>query len=236
MRKVTTLLGIGAAVALTLSMGAMASASTAKARPDNTGSCGPTCVEVSFLQPGRQWVQVDYYGRTGTGTANNLQARTDTNPNEDFRPDGEGAIIPVYCASPGVAAINSILTNNQCELLFNAGLDSSTAFQLQFSPLGVESNMCSGTVGDANPVNGDRIRLEPCGATADTLWIADSPDSGPHGSVPYINGASSNYSNPLVVTAVSGAPKYQKLEVRWLITDTAGIVSDRQLVVLEPGL
>jgi len=246
-RIVIALLGGGAAVALTLGMGAaVASASTASAaRPANTGSCGPQCVDITFLASGSHWTQVDYYGRTAANTAINLQARTNTNSGEDWYPTGEGKVEPTYCASASQAAVNSILTNNQCELLANADLDEATAFQEQFEPLGVPTNMCAGTVnGDEGeaPVNGDRLRLQGCGENADTLWIADAPGgnnnyyNGPNSfGTPYINGASNNYADPLVVTEVSGAPKYQQLQVQYLDVDSSHVVSDRQLVRLIPG-
>ena len=84
--------------------------------------------------------------------------------------------------------------------------------------------MCAGTwngdEGEA-PVNGDRLRLQVCGENAATLWIADAPRNynrydGPLPSgTPYIDGASNNYADPLVVTEVSGAPEHQQLHVHY---------------------
>ena len=74
-----------------------------------------------------------------------------------------------------------------------------------------------------------------CGVTASSIWIGDSNDSvGP--TMPYINGGSSNYSDPLVIHEMSGAPKAQGLDMQNLNVDTHGIVDGNELVGLLPGL
>ena len=140
------------------------------------------------------------------------------------------------------------MTANECTQANNAGLDHAEAFQNEIAPLGdTSSNMCVGTwnsdAGTA-PVSGDRLRLQGCGVNAGTLWIADTTASNnsdhlPHythdGGTPYIDAASNNYAKPLVVTETTGAEAYQRLEVQTLISDSNGVVSDRQLVRLLLG-
>ena len=84
-------------------------------------------------------------------------------------------------------------------------------------------------------MNGDRLRLQVCGENASTLWIADT-NYQHDGALPFIDSASRTTTlTRWSSTEVSGAPAYQQLHVNYLDVDTAGVVSDRQLVRLIPG-
>jgi hypothetical protein len=54
--------------------------------------------------------------------------------------------------------------------------------------------------------------------------------------MPFINGASSNFSDPLVVTEAGVSPAYHTLSLENLNVDSAGIVPGSQLMAFEPGL
>ena len=45
-----------------------------------------------------------------------------------------GTVFPLYCTATGQAQTGSIFTNNQCHLMFVAGLSLATTFQYAFNP------------------------------------------------------------------------------------------------------
>lgn len=234
-RKLAMLAAVPAVAAL-MAAGASGIAQ-AKVVPLNTGSCGPTCVEPYFLLPGKTWVQIDAKGADKVNNPINLQYRTTTNAAEDFSPSDSSTVVPEFCPSTTQAALDPVFSAAQCALLANANLDSSPAWQMRYSPLGVYTGMCVGIWNDSGTGGpGSRIRLEKCGVSRSTVWIEDTNVVNPDHTAPYINGASSNFSDPLVITEATGAPAVQKLELEQLNIDTSGIVSSQQLVGLLPGL
>ncbi len=72
------------------------------------------------------------------------------------------------------------------------------AFEIQYSPYGVDSGLCVGVA--ATAVAGEKVTLQPCGVSAKTVWIVDAQDSVGHGYVPLINGSDTNFSQPFVLT------------------------------------
>ena len=72
------------------------------------------------------------------------------------------------------------------------------AFEVQYSPYGVDSGLCAGVA--ATAVAGEKVTLQPCGVSAKTVWIVDSADTVRHGYVPLINGSNTNFSQPFVLT------------------------------------
>ena len=49
------------------------------------------------------------------------------------------------------------------------------AFEIQYSPYGVDSGLCAGVA--ATAVAGEKVTLQPCGVSAKTVWIVDSADT-----------------------------------------------------------
>ena len=89
---------------------------------------------------------------------------------------------------------------------FAAGLVSSAlnlhyshnwAFEFEYTPNGVGTNLCIGTASTA--ANGTPVVLVPCGASAKSVWVVDSQDSIGRGYVPLINGSDTNFSHPYVL-------------------------------------
>lgn len=218
---------------LVLGLGVAAASAAVSVHPDNTGSCGTSCVEIAFLSSGPQWVQNAPSGVTTTKVG--LNFRTVTNSHEDWLPRDSGDVVPVYCKADGTRAAGSPFTRNQCEDLIGAGYASDPAWQLEYEPLGVPSFQCASTYANGKPKIGALVRLAPCGVNGSSVWIADEADAvGP--TVPYINGGSNNFSDPLVVHEVSGAPVAQQLDLQQLNVDSNNIVDSNELVLVEPGL
>ncbi len=78
-----------------------------------------------------------------------------------------------------------------------------TAYEIQYSPFGVDSGLCVGVGSTA--AAGTKVALEPCGVSSKTVWIKDwsNPAAAifdPGFYVPLINGSNTNFSQPFVLT------------------------------------
>ena len=78
------------------------------------------------------------------------------------------------------------------------------AFELEYAPFGVDSGLCVGVA--ATAVANEGVTLQSCGVSARTVWIwdigknADDPAALRHGYFPLINGSTTNFSHPFVLT------------------------------------
>ena len=92
------------------------------------------------------------------------------------------------------------------------------AFELEYTPYGRGTDLCAGVARTAR--TSTPVSLQPCGASARTVWVLDFFDvkdlpvvSGfpgpPLGYVPVINGSDTNFSHPYVATypAAGAAPQ-----------------------------
>ncbi len=65
----------------------------------------------------------------------------------------------------------------------------------------MDSGLCVGVATTA--VQGEKVTLQPCGASSKTVWIVDiydQPDRVVHRLLPLINGSDTNFSQPFVLT------------------------------------
>ena len=129
-----------------------------------------------------------------------------TDPAEDFTISAQGYVSTFYQAG---------LVSSALELHYAGDF----AFELEYSPYGVDSGLCMGTAVTA--FYGSDVSLQPCGKTAKTIWLLDLADAAgitkpppPPASpasptiealpdepyVPLINGSDTNFSHPFVLT------------------------------------
>ena len=94
------------------------------------------------------------------------------------------------------------------------------AFEIQYSPYGVDSGLCSGVAATATA--GEDVTLQPCGVSAKTLWIVDSADTIRGGYVPLINGSDTNFSQPYVLTYPGAAYPTDKPRPELYVTNLTG--------------
>jgi hypothetical protein len=113
-----------------------------------------------------------------------LYRTSNSDPAEDFTVSAQGTVGDFFKAGLVSAALNLHYSNFE-------------AFEFQYAPNGVDSNLCVGV--GSTPVDGTKVALEPCGQTAKTLWVVDSFDTVFGGYVPLINGADTNFSHPYVL-------------------------------------
>lgn len=225
MRKRFTraLYAVSAAAAITasLSLGAGAASAATHAKK-GTIACGWGCFNLYSARLGSSLTQNAFVpGDTGAGgsigTKVNLHLAGNYRPNGDFIPT-EIADVWQLCGYD-FSPTSYVCLNYQ----------NFSVFEVQFDPNGYgTSNLC---VGARMPVyQWENVTLQPCGSAANTLWIADPnagyfpPGGGPDDCriptsysdlpvaagdphinyCPWINGADTNFSNPLVLTLDSG--------------------------------
>ena len=105
---------------------------------------------------------------------------SNTDPAEDFNASFQGSMSDFFAAGLVSAAV---------ALHYGSGLGTSTgpnafpndpAFELEYSPFGVDSGLCVGVASTA--VQGEGVSLQPCGVSSKTVWIVDTLDSPPRPS------------------------------------------------------
>src|SRR5580698_1050753 len=166
------------AAALSVMAGGLGVAGAATAHA-STVPCGGACVEISN---GGGVLDV-YKSTSAVGQKIIMWGASNYDKATDFTVRAQGTIHQFYKAGLASAALNLHYGNK-------------LAVEIQYSPYGVPSGLC---VGEANPA-GDVVSLRPCGVTDKTLWAIDRTHSG----TVLINGASTNFSDPNVLTNRGG--------------------------------
>jgi hypothetical protein len=129
-------------------------------------------------------------------------------PAEDFTISDQGTVADFFAAGLVSAATTLHFGGGACInnlpgcVPGRATTPNEPAFELEYSPFGVNSGLCVGTASTA--VANEGVTLQPCGVSAKTVWILDTFDlSFPAfftGYFPAINGSNTNFSHPLVLT------------------------------------
>jgi hypothetical protein len=134
---------------------------------------------------------------------------SNTDPAEDFVPSIQGTTADFYAAGLVSAAValhyGCIPGGNFPNCGANRpgaiqGVDDP-AWEIEYAPFGVDSGLCVGLAATATAKEG--VTLQPCGVSAKTVWIEDdndSPATARTGYVPVINGSTTNFSHPHVLT------------------------------------
>ena len=183
-----------AAATLTLVGGVgMAGALSAGSASAATPSCGNRCIDVFSKQFGTHAhpnFVVDVYRQGEKAGQKIILFRTaNYDPAEDFTVAYQGTVADFYAAKMVSAALNLHYSN-------------LPAFENEYAPYGVDSGLCMGVATTAFDDEG--VTLQPCGASANTVWVLDYRDSWStftHGGyVPLINGSDTNFSHPEVLT------------------------------------
>ena len=192
---------LAAAAALTMVGGVgAASALTAGTASAATPSCGSSCINVFAKQFGTHkspnfTVDVLRQGERA-GQPIILFRTANYDPALDWTVAFQGTVADFYAAK----LVSSALALHYGGLA--AGFPNDPAFENEYAPYGVDSGLCLGVATTA--VQGEGVTLQPCGVSANTVWILDYQDSWSifnHGGyIPLINGSDTNFSHPFVLT------------------------------------
>ena len=165
----------------------------------STPSCGHRCIDVFSRQFGTHhtpnFVMDVFRQGAKVGQPIILFRNSNSDPAEDFTVSFQGLVSDFYAAG---------LVSPQVNLHYGGGslhAKNEPAFELEYSPYGVDSGLCVGVASTA--VQGEGVSLQPCGVSARTVWILDlndSPSTFDHDYVPLINGSDTNFSHPYVLT------------------------------------
>jgi len=129
---------------------------------------------------------------------------SDSDPAEDFVYNEQGSVSDFYAAGLVSLALDLHYGGLGCESGYAPGPPATcttpypdyNAFELEYSPYGVDSGLCTGVATTAG--NGTPVTLQPCGVSSKTVWVVDAADvSG--GYYPVINGSDTNFSHPYVL-------------------------------------
>ena len=184
---------VAAAATLALASGlATAGALTASAA---TPSCGHRCINLfskkfSDVLTTKPPFVLDVF-RQGANINQPIIMFQSSNadPAEDFTVSLQGTV--TQFAAAGLLPTGALTLHYATDL----------AFEFQYSPNGVDSGLCVGVASTA--VQHEGVTLAPCGVSAKTVWVvdvADSPATLNRGYVPLINGSTTNFSHPHVMT------------------------------------
>jgi hypothetical protein len=245
---------LAAAAAMALIGGVSAvgalSAGTATAA---TPSCGSVCtntypLEYSGQQQNAPQDVLDVL-RQGSkvGQPVILFRASNADPAEDWTITGQGTVADFYAAgllSPAMAkTYGCVQGTGTSEFPSCSAAVNDTAWQLQYAPYGVDSGLCMGVASAA--VSGEAVALEPCGASAKTVWIQDtavndhSPQSGSFWVA--VNGSGTQFSNPVVLTYPADASPTDKPRAQLTVTSlgqfsNANFDNDNQLWTAFTGV
>jgi len=163
-----------------------------------TPSCGPTCVEPFSHEWGRRLIM----DAIGNGFGRQHQRLILFRASHD---DGAQDFVPTF-QGPVSGLVGSGLLAPTTLIHYAA----DQAFELEYSPFGVDSGFCVGTwpqtpnsFGRQPQVpSGFKLRLEPCGEGSNTIWIVDhfGTDGNDPGFGTVISGTTTNFSHPPVWT------------------------------------
>ena len=175
---------------------AMAAGPTATA---GTPSCGPSCINIFSRQFGTHrspnFVMDVLRQGMKVGQPIILFRTSNADPAQDFTVAFQGLVSDFFAAGLVSSALNLHYGNGSV-----AAIDQP-ARESEYAPFGVDSGLCVGLATTA--VSGEGVTLQPCGVSAKTVWVvdvADSPATLNRGYVPLINGSTTNFSHPHVMT------------------------------------
>jgi hypothetical protein len=176
-------------------------AATITSGPANaaTPSCGHRCINLfskkfsDFLTTKPGFVLDVYRQGARVGQPIIMFQSSNADPAEDFTVSLEGTVTDFATAG--------LLPSGALTLHYA----DNEAVEYQYSPNGVDSGLCIGV--PSTPIANTKVALEPCGASAKTVWILDfnRHDVSRGGLftfpfIPLISAAGLNFSNPYVLT------------------------------------
>jgi hypothetical protein len=234
-----------AAATLTLvgGVGAVGALSASAATP----SCGFSCIEVfshdfgTHHQP--NFVLDTLRQGEKVGQPQILFRTSNSDPAEDYTISYQGLVSDFFTAGLVSAAVD-LHYGGLGTLPGGGSFPDDYAYEIQYSPYGVDSGLCAGV--GATAVAGTKVTLQPCGVSSKTVWIVDSADSTFNGYVPLINGSDTNFSQPFVLTYPASSYPTDMPRPQLYVTNLTGFqgaggfpqgtIDDNQLFGFDQGV
>ena len=189
------------AATLTIVGGALGMAGTLTANAA-TPSCHTGCTQVFSQKYGPKYVVDVYQAQARAGQPVILFQSSNSDRAEDFTVDLLGPVSDFYQHHYHLVS---------AQFAHTYGADQ--AVEIEYSPYGVSSNFCLSTPqGQASHAD-DQVTLQSCGQSSSSLFAADEARSASdrrseygHKDYPLVSGASTSFSNPLVLNYPAGRP------------------------------
>jgi hypothetical protein len=234
-----------AAATLTLvgGVGAVGALSASAATP----SCGFSCIEVfshdfgTHHQP--NFVLDTLRQGEKVGQPQILFRTSNSDPAEDYTISYQGLVSDFFTAGLVSAAVD-LHYGGLGTLPGGGSFPDDYAYEIQYSPYGVDSGLCAGV--GTTAVAGTKVTLQPCGVSSKTVWIVDSADSTFSGYVPLINGSDTNFSQPFVLTYPASSYPTDMPRPQLYVTNLTGFqgaggfpqgtIDDEQLFGFDQGV
>ncbi len=108
--------------------------------------------------------------------------------------------------------------------------NTDLTYEIEYQPGGIASGLCLGIA--SGPKQGTKVTLQPCGVSANTVWINDAADAS-DGYAPFISGSDTKYPAPYVLTAVGVGADFTTQALR---IDPKGVVAEDQMWQLISGV
>jgi hypothetical protein len=235
------------AAAATLTLIGGVSAAGALSASAATPSCGASCIEVfnhNFGTHAHPAFVLDTL-RQGekVGQPQILFRVSNADPAEDYTISYQGLVSDFYAAGLVSAAVD-LHYGGLGTLPGGGSFPDDYAYEIQYSPYGVDSGLCTGVASTA--VAGTKVVLVPCGVSSKSVWIVDSADTTFHGYVPLINGSDTNFSQPYVLTYGASAYPTDMPRPQLYVTNLTGFqgagglpqgtINDNQLWGFDQGV
>jgi hypothetical protein len=162
-----------------------------------TPSCANKCVTISTLKFGPSYLLETNEATAAAGQEFILSIASNSDQGEDFVANKLGTVRSVSMGS------HSLITSQ-----FAKAYPSGLAYEYEYAPLGILSHLCASTWPGMVAQAGFVVRLEPCGKYSNSVWVTQTPkgDQTKTGYFVAINGATKNFSDPLVLTYPAGYP------------------------------
>ena len=230
-------LAIAATLTLVCGAGLAGTVTSASAA---TPSCGTKCLNIYSQQfPAREFIADVFRQKQAVNTPVILFRTANSDPAEDWTVSFQGTVSDFFAAglvsaqvmlhygcTPGFVFTVTGGTGQGGTFTCAQNTADEQAGEIEYAPFGVDSGLCMGVATKALAAVGSAgVSLQPCGVNAGTVWILDGVDvcqNFTFGEAPLINGASTNFSHPSVLTYPGGAYPTDKPRPQLLVTNLTG--------------
>jgi hypothetical protein len=164
-----------------------------------THSCGSNCQDLYSQLFGPRYLLATFHGMATANQEVILGKASNRNPTEDFVIKDLGSVGSMY------GQRQPMITPQ-----FDTSYGALSAYEFQYAPYGVNSNLCLGTGPGQVAQAGFKVRLEPCGKHRNSVWAIFTGqfvrDHTTSGYDVLISAATNSLSDPLVLSYPAGSP------------------------------
>ena len=189
---------------------------TVPAASAGSTKCGTACLNLFNQKFGTADVAAVSGGAATAGHRVILSATEDTTA-EDWAESVQGKVSDLAAAGLINATLAVLYANDP-------------VVEITYAPGGVYSGLCLAVA--SGPSQNKPVTLQPCGVSADSLWIDDAAAAS-GGYVPYISGSDTKYPAPYVLTAPRAGGDFT---TQALSVNTNGTVASDQMWQLISGV